>query len=475
LKNLTKSEINKINKINTNTIKMGFGNKIQELINDTIEADEIKSQFTEITNVQKSWIPSNYIKSKGVCIEDTIRPLDWLVPSGVSVGYRDTTEKLFENGSIMFDVNASGWRSITKGINYDFTNVNTIAIAFFIDNQYAFDSFIIRLTTDVTKVNNYNDWSKYFEAAGFNTSLVLHRGWNFIKIHKSKFTNVGTETWGIFRAIRFIFQVPTKEADYGYTAFTGNTIISSKIGIGGIYLNPIYETPKFMLNFDDSSLYMFNNGFPYMRQKGVKATLFVCKNHVNEYGGGSWSMTEAQHDEWYASGNSIGNHSVTHSSMFSLTEQQIHDEYKGCRDYLISKGWATGAYLSAPPMGRYTNTSIKVLRELGYKFVRGCKNFLIDGIYPDNILNFPTYEIKGSTLLSTTLGLIDKMIENSSSLSIFTHHVVVSSPDAYSTTIADFQALIDYLVIKRDAGLIEIVTMAEFYNKLTDKNITQRT
>jgi len=419
----------------------------------------------------------NLIKELGVCIEDTKYPNSWLTPDKniMPLVERVTEEKLYESGAIMFTIEPKGWIGITKAINIDFSDVDMIAIALYIEDQYAFDSCTVYLaSTESYGKYNYNNWEKYYSASCGNVATRLHRGCNFIKLHRDDFICHNNETWGIFKSIRFVVQIPSHKWNLSFSENIDELIDTTKFGIGGIYLNPVSEKPKLMFSFDDSSRYMFENAFPYMEQYGIKGTLFVCHNHIVENGGSERTMTEAQHDILYSTGWNIGNHSTTHGDIYSMTEEEIYWEYKTTRDYLLSKGWTTGGILSAPPNGRNNYISNKVLYELGYKIVRGNKACLIDGITPDNILLYPTYEIRSDTPLETTLARIDEAIKKGSSISIFTHHVVESDPDTFSTTIDYFKAVVDYAVKMKEAGLLDIVTVSEFYNSLKDKSIAQR-
>lgn len=439
-------------------------------------SDETNNSSIQDENKSKT-VLGNYIKDPGLCIEDTTEPTSWLLPDtgGIDLCWRATDEKLYETGTLFFEAKAGWWNAITKPIKYDFTDVHTIAIALYVQDQYAFDSCSIRLaTTESYGQSNMNNWTKYLEADCGNTAVRLHRGWNYIKLLKKDFHSVGNETWGTIRAIRIIVNIPKYKIKMDYSGLTDEAVSTSIFGIGGIYLNPTYEKPKLMFNFDDSSLSMFQNAFPYMEEKGIKGTLYVCYDHVVENGAGPSYMNEEQHEILYQAGWDIGNHSTTHGDIYSMTEEQIEWEYKTNRDYLVGKGWLSGGILSAPPNGRNNYVTNKVLYNLGYKFVRGNKTHYIDGITPDSIMQFHTFEIKSDIPLETTLKRIDAAIERGSSISIFTHHVVESDPDLFSTTFDYFKAVVDYAVSLRDSGKIDIVTMTEFYNGLIDKNIAQR-
>jgi len=301
------------------TAKINKYNDLETAINNYTSVEKHKRGSSDQLRVQP-----NYIRELGICIENTENPTYWLTP-GIEKKRPEkvTTEKLYENGSLMFTAKPNEWYGVTKPIYYDFTDVNIIAVAFYIHDHYAFDSVRIQLasTNDYGK-SNTNNWERYVQASCGNTSTRLHRGWNYIKLHKDDFVSYGGEEWGIFRAIRFVVIIPPCKFNWDFTGMTDEPVTESKFGIGGIYLNPEYDTPKLMFNFDDSSVYMFRNAYPYLKEKNIKATLFVCYDHVRENGAGHTYMTEAQHDELYSSGWDIGNHSKTHRNLYELTEEE---------------------------------------------------------------------------------------------------------------------------------------------------------
>lgn len=454
-------------------------------VTENINLDTLNTNVTNngtsiasLTQYSNFWTPKNYLKKLGVCLEDTSLASDWTIPSNgcITAKERVSNEKLFETGAIMFTAIPGGWKGVVRPLNYDFTDVSCIAIAFYVEDQYVFNTLEIRIaSTESYGTTNGNSWTKYMKKTGYYTSVNLHRGWNYLNIPKTSFSAVGDETWGVMKAIQMIVTTVANKFNYGYSANDGEAVASTKFGIGGIYLDPSYVTPKLMLNFDDSSKLWYANGFPYLRQKGIKGTMFVCYDHVAENGGNpDFYMNEVEHDVIYAAGFDIGNHSKTHGDLFGMTESQIRTEYGDTQDYLVGNGWLTGGWLSAPPKGKNNYITNKVLYELGYKFIRGNINSYIYNINSDSIMMFPTREIKKTTAVATVTGWIDTMISEGASLSIFTHHVVDSDPDAYSILTADFKTIIDYAVTLRDAGQIEIVTMSEFYNGLSDKSIAQR-
>lgn len=434
--------------------------------------DDLTSQNASLTQLQLAHTSRNGMKKLGVCIDDAANSADWLCTGATNSG-RDTTKKLFESGCIEFSLPVSGTKLLTKGINYDFTNVNHIDIAFWIEDQYNFDQIEVWIASTANYVTTTNNWTKYMKATGMTTAGRLHAGWNFIRLCKSQFIdyNNAGESWGVMRAMRIRLFVPATKFTNGFGVGDVPST-ATKVAVGGVYLDSKYETPQLMINFDDSQLSMFTNGFPYMRSKGIRSTLFVCYNHIKEQTPTSNTlMNIAQHAEYYNAGNDLGCHSVTHEDMWSKTEAELIYEWATIRDFLISNGWTRAALIAAYPNARYNQLVLTVVKNLGFVLGRGRNVDYIGTLTPDEILAIPTREIRSTTTIETLQGWIDNMILYNQSLSIFTHGVY-ENPDTYNTDPVTFNAFIDYVVAKRDAGLIDVVTYSEFYNKLSQREIT---
>lgn len=363
----------------------------------------------------------------------------------------------------------SGWKGVTKSIDIDFTNVDTIALAVYVPDQYTFDTFVVRLSSNEKDRNNTNNWVNFFESPGQRCSTNLHSGWNFIKIHKSQFKAVGDASWGNMKALRLVFNVPTHRYNYLFQKINETPIEYTTIGIGGIYLNPKHGITKVLLNFDDSQPGLYSIGLPYMKEKGINATLFVCREHVGDINKGY--MTPEQHDEWYAAGNDIGNHSKTHADGCLQTKEELYHEYSTTLEWLLSRGYERGAYFVAYPQARYNKNVLEVVRDLGYKMGRGRNLAYIDEVLPNDILAVPTFEIKETTTLEDLIKVIEGAIQMNSDVSIFTHDIKDENPPSFSTTTEIFKGLIDYLVMKREEGLIEVVTFSQYYDALPNKEI----
>ena len=115
------------------------------------------------------------------------------------------------------------------------------------------------------------------------------------------------------------------------------------------------------LTFDQG----YENGFTPMildtlKEKGVKATFFV----VGDYAERQPELVRRMIDE----GHTVGSHSVNHYSMPELSVEEMKDEILGLQDY-VSEHFGIQMTLFRPPKGEYSEQSLAVTGDLGYKTV----------------------------------------------------------------------------------------------------------
>ncbi len=97
-----------------------------------------------------------------------------------------------------------------------------------------------------------------------------------------------------------------------------------------------------------------------LKDNNVTATFFITAHYVNTQP----ELVKQMIDE----GNIIGNHTVNHKSMPSLTEEQINSEVMELHKAMFEKFNYEMKYIR-PPKGEYSEKSISVTNSLGYKTV----------------------------------------------------------------------------------------------------------
>ncbi len=125
----------------------------------------------------------------------------------------------------------------------------------------------------------------------------------------------------------------------------------------------INETEEKVINltFDQG----YENGFTSMildtlKEKGVKATFFV----VGDYAERQPELVKRMIEE----GHTVGSHSVNHYSMPELSVEEATAEIMGLHEYML-ENFGIQMTLFRPPKGEYSEKSLAVTADLGYKTV----------------------------------------------------------------------------------------------------------
>lgn len=126
---------------------------------------------------------------------------------------------------------------------------------------------------------------------------------------------------------------------------------------------------KIRLTFDQG----YENGYTEkildtLKEKKVKAVFFL----VQDYAERNPEIVKRMIKE----GHIIGNHSVTHRSMPTLSPEEMQEEINGLNSYLKEK-FGVEPELFRPPMGEYSELSLAVTKQCG------CRTMLWSFAYAD--------------------------------------------------------------------------------------------
>ena len=115
------------------------------------------------------------------------------------------------------------------------------------------------------------------------------------------------------------------------------------------------------LTFDEG----YENGYTSqildtLKEKNVKAVFFVTMSYVKS----EPKLVQRMIDE----GHVVGNHSVKHKSMPTLSIDRMVQEVMDLHNYMLEH-YGYEMTLFRPPMGEYSQQSLAVLQNLGYKTV----------------------------------------------------------------------------------------------------------
>lgn len=97
-----------------------------------------------------------------------------------------------------------------------------------------------------------------------------------------------------------------------------------------------------------------------LKENQVKATFFITAHYVNTQPDLVKQMIEE--------GHIVGNHTVNHKSMPELTEEKIQKEVMELHQVISEKFGYQMKYIR-PPMGEFSENTLKVTNQLGYQTV----------------------------------------------------------------------------------------------------------
>jgi peptidoglycan/xylan/chitin deacetylase (PgdA/CDA1 family) len=397
---------------------------------------------TDLFQTQPTWVEmrngpwTNYESSAGTVFEEF--EADWTKGSGETTSITQNSDEYFKSntGSLKLvstdgtNVQAnkvinsvvSGMVSLWVYLPWDATNESTASVQVFFASQANF--------------------SKYF-GTGFTG---LHRGWNYLTVAPSMWTNNNGDSWD-------------------------NTMVRLRVNLvtGGqartIYVDElrldVARRPKVLVTFDHTYTSQYTEGFAYMRPLGIPGTLYTTGGRP---GSGPDYMTIAQMREMYDAGWDAAIHTdTTLPTLGGVAEQRASVE-ESLR-WHWNQGFIRGTTHFAYHGGAYDENSPTALAQLGFLTGRTTADRL-QGNVIDERYAITRYGIVNTTTLDSTKLMLDRAILTGTSIQFNFHFLVTSPTISTQWSIANFRALMDYIKTKMDAGLIDAVTISEWYRGL---------
>ncbi|MEA5083704.1 MAG: delta-lactam-biosynthetic de-N-acetylase [Lachnospiraceae bacterium] len=98
-----------------------------------------------------------------------------------------------------------------------------------------------------------------------------------------------------------------------------------------------------------------------LKENDVKAAFFVTKPYIES----DPDLVKRMVEE----GHVVGNHSVTHPAMSTLSDEKIVNELTGCAEYFKEVTGVDMPLFFRPPAGEYSIRTLEKTQELGYKTI----------------------------------------------------------------------------------------------------------
>ncbi|GAA3225440.1 polysaccharide deacetylase family protein [Actinocorallia longicatena] len=118
------------------------------------------------------------------------------------------------------------------------------------------------------------------------------------------------------------------------------------------------------LTFDDGLSNQIENALPVLNKHGVKGSFYIVSRRI----GGNGIMTEGQIKGLQNQGHEVGGHTVSHSDMLKLTQNEVRDEL--CNSRVDLKALGVRVTTLAYPFGHYDAGVQQAARDCGYNAAR---------------------------------------------------------------------------------------------------------
>lgn len=205
------------------------------------------------------------------------------------------------------------------------------------------------------------------------------------------------------------------------------------------------------IQFDDGNADVYQ-ALGLLNSHGMHATFYVNTGFIGDSTHMSWSQLQSL----FAAGNDIGGHTLTHANLKHLKTADAHYQVCQDRDNLLSNGLQPTAF--AYPFGSFDSGTEQIVAQCGYNSGRGVSGVNDTKVYAETIPPADPYATrtppnpKQGTTVATIEGYVTAAEQNGGGWVQLVFHHLCNSCDAYSMTVSDFTALLDWLQPRAATG-----------------------
>lgn len=399
-------------------------------------------------------LPEGFLTQSGSLIDDFSDITGWSEGGTAADSVITESTDFYDVGSksILFDTNSTtGNRFITENETFNLTPYGGMYFSFY--NAYKKSGTAIGLTI-------YLSHAADLSGASGRWSISLPDefppGWNTVFLKTSDFS------------------VLDGSPDFA------NDILSWRVRIDGSagvirkwYADSAYlgrrSRPKVIIAFDDGWETSYTNAHSYANAAGVPLTHYVIPSLIDSAG----YITKAQLLDMQSNGDHIGLHDNTIWNDISTAADRIENR-KNLLSSIIGNevkhaAWPTGDY------GYVAGTDGSIIDQALTKLstIRGVNPTRC--AYPQFEMQkgvLPAHGLSSSESLADAKAFIDTAIM-SGGTAIFYGHKIDTTADGLTWATSDFEALIDYVVKKREQGLIDCETIDTWNAGLPGRRINE--
>lgn len=382
------------------------------------------------------FLPQNMLNVQHVVLEDF--ESGWSATSGCTIA-DDPVHVVSGAKSLEIAQSAPGVAAIVdKTVNFSASPYDTFRLAIYCGAaQYAkFASLRLYLSNDA-------GFGKYFNIA---TAVYLQRQWTMIDFPKASFTNVGGASWS-----NNIVKIRLR--------ITGQAGQVTTISVDRLAGGPQHNYPAVRIEFDDGYASVYTAGYPAMKSKSLRGTVYVITNLIDSAG----YLTAGQLQELYANGWSIANHTSDHTNLTTLSQADQQTKLSTAKAALDALGFTRCSDMVAYPYNAYDDNTLAAMATLAYKTGRAADSNNSELLIPANNFVLGNYGVANTVTLAVAKAKVDAAVSGKCIWALLFHKLVASPSVDIEWAISDFEQLIDYIVAQKSLAL----TIGDFYNLQT--------
>ena len=233
------------------------------------------------------------------------------------------------------------------------------------------------------------------------------------------------------------------------------------VSVDGLYFGD--AKPAVMIGFDDARDSMFIPGFQYMKTRRIRGTQFSITSRI----GTSTFMTANQLQQMDAAGWSIGNHTRDHIDLSTLSLAQQEAELSNGKSDLDALGLTKASMHVAYPYGGNNADTLTAMSNTGMLSGRVVGSGIEqEQMFIPYILNWNLLtgaQVTQGMTLDQVKTIITNAVTNHQIIQLLFHQLEEITTTEASWQIANFQALIDWLIAQK----IVCLTINDLYSLRT--------
>jgi peptidoglycan/xylan/chitin deacetylase (PgdA/CDA1 family) len=311
--------------------------------------------------------------------------------------------------------------SVNKPIKAFFGSAPRMRVSYYLQDGFdACSNLVLAFSSAGSTFSSYM-------TANISRVVGFHQGWNTVDIYPGDWLNTGGEDWAepMNRIRLSIIAMPERICDASIDSISTD----------------LEGSPAVILSFDDGWDNLYTTVYPLMKSMGQVATAYIITDKLNTSG----FVTDAQIQEMYADGWTIGNHSRSHLHLSTLDLAWQQAEIGDAMKYLAELGITSGRHF-AMPYGDWNEDTLTACRSLGIWTGRTVQYRSYPIAADDQRLLLSSHPVANTDTLEKVKGFVDEAASKNTPVWLQFHGITESAADSYAWAAKDFSDWLEYIL-----------------------------